>query len=130
WLMVALSQKQLQEEWVRRGIASVANDLIKNKHVKSDCGPLFHGMHALVVYRQRTVPGYLVPQFNSQIKLADRISTKEKIQAGPKSKGPGNTANEEEPRRPVEKTTQAPFPKKPESTMSIPVMPLDRPSLK
>lgn len=135
WLMIALSQKQLQEEWVRRGIAAVANDLIKNKHVKSDCGPLFHGMHALVVYRQRTVPGYLVPQFNSQIKLADRVSTKEKLQAATKSKAPESKAPEslgkkDEPRRPVEKTTQAPLPLKPDSIMSIPVMPLDRPSLR
>jgi len=62
----------LKEEWVRRAIANVAKDLIDNRHVASDCGPLYHGMHALTVYRQRTVPGYLVPQFNSQIKLAER----------------------------------------------------------
>lgn len=72
WLMVALPQHKLKDEWVRRGIASVAKDLIQNKNVASDCGPLFHGMHALVIYRQRTVPGYLVPQFNSHIKLAER----------------------------------------------------------
>lgn len=72
WLMVALPQSKLKEEWVRKGIKAVAKDLIDNKHVASDCGPLYHGMHALTIYRQRTVPGYLVPQFNSQIKLADR----------------------------------------------------------
>ena len=72
WLMVALPQSKLKQEWVRRGIANVARDLVDNRHVASDCGPLFHGMHALVIYRQRTVPGYLVPQFNSQIKMADR----------------------------------------------------------
>jgi len=70
--MIALPQSKLKEEWFRRAIANVARDLINNRHVASDCGPLYHGMHALVVYRQRTVPGYLVPQFNSQIKLADR----------------------------------------------------------
>jgi hypothetical protein len=75
WLMIALPQSKLKEEWIRRGITSVARDLIDNKHVSSDCGPLFHGMHALVVYRQRTVPGYLVPQFNSHVKLADRGRT-------------------------------------------------------
>jgi hypothetical protein len=72
WLMIALPQSKLKEEWIRKGITSVARDLIDNKHVSSDCGPLFHGMHALVVYRQRTVPGYLVPQFNSHVKLAER----------------------------------------------------------
>jgi hypothetical protein len=73
WLMVALPQSKLKEEWVRRGIECVARDLINNRHVPSDCGPLFHGMHALVIYRQRTVPGYLVPKFNSNVKLADRV---------------------------------------------------------
>lgn len=72
WLMVALPQQQLKEEWIRRAIRNVANDLVKHRNDPSDCGPLFHGMHALVVYRQRTVPGYLVPEFNSHIKLADR----------------------------------------------------------
>jgi hypothetical protein len=75
WLMIALPQSKLKEEWIRKAITSVARDLIDNKHVSSDCGPLFHGMHALVVYRQRTVPGYLVPQFNSHLKLADRGRT-------------------------------------------------------
>lgn len=77
WLMVALPQSRLKEEWVRKGIQNVANDLIQNKHVSSDCGPLFHGVHGLVIYRQRTVPGYLVPKFNSHIKLTERGTKKE-----------------------------------------------------
>jgi len=72
WLMVALPQSKLKQPWVRNAINRVAKDLIENRHVASDCGPLFHGMHALVVYRQRTVPGYLVPKFNSNIKLSER----------------------------------------------------------
>ncbi|MGE5195489.1 MAG: hypothetical protein ACM3U2_23600 [Deltaproteobacteria bacterium] len=72
WLMIALPQSKLKEPWIRKGIENVARDLVNNQHVASDCGPLYHGMHALVIYRQRTVPGYLIPKFNSQIKLADR----------------------------------------------------------
>ena len=72
WLMIAVPNSKLKEEWLRRGIANVARDLINNAHVASDCGPLFHGMHALVLYRQRTDRKYLVPQFNSHIKLAER----------------------------------------------------------
>ena len=71
--------------------ANVAKDLIDNRHKESDCGPLFHGMHALVVYRQRTVPGYLVPKFNSHVKLADRVKGKSGSASGTKSmsqKGP------------------------------------------
>jgi hypothetical protein len=72
WLMIALPHSKLKEEWFRRAIANVARDLVSNRHVASDCGPLYHGMHALVVYRQRTVPGYLIPQFNSNVKLSER----------------------------------------------------------
>ena len=72
WLMIALPQSKLKEEWVRKGVANIARDLMKHRHDPSDCGPLFHGMHALVVYRQRTVPGYLIPKFNSHVKLAER----------------------------------------------------------
>jgi len=99
WLMIALPQSKLKEEWIRRAISNVAKDLIDNRHVASDCGPLYHGMHALTVYRQRTVPGYLVPQFNSQIKLSDRgknrVATEELARKSKKS----TTA-------PVEKTTE------------------------
>ncbi|MFN0055486.1 MAG: hypothetical protein ACKV0T_25345 [Planctomycetales bacterium] len=82
WLMIALPQRRLKEEWVRRGIASVASDLVKNRHVASDCGPLYHGLHSLVVYRQRTVPGYLIPKFNSHVKLSER-KTKSAVASKP-----------------------------------------------
>ncbi|HLJ12847.1 MAG TPA: hypothetical protein VKU82_16745 [Planctomycetaceae bacterium] len=72
WLMIALPQSKLKEEWVRKGVANIARDLMKHRYDPSDCGPLFHGMHALVVYRQRTVPGHLIPKFNSHVKLAER----------------------------------------------------------
>ncbi len=80
WLMIGLPQSKLKEEWIRRAIANVSKDLIDNRHVASDCGPLFHGMHALVVYRQRTVPGYLVPQFNSHVKLSERGKKKPAVE--------------------------------------------------
>jgi hypothetical protein len=86
WLMIALPQSKLKEQWVRNAIGSVARDLVNNRHVASDCGPLFHGMHALVVYRQRTVPGYLVPKFNSDIKLSERGKKKDPARDVAKSK--------------------------------------------
>lgn len=90
WLMIAMPQHRLKEEWFRRAIANVARDLVNNRHVASDCGPLYHGMHALVVYRQRTVPGYLIPQFNSHIKLADRGKKKSTAEETAKSATPVN----------------------------------------
>lgn len=106
WLMVALSQKELNQEWVRRGIAAVAKDLVNNKHVASDCGPLYHGMHALTIYRQRTVPGYLIPQFNSQVKMADR---KRSGSAGKSTAAPPSSARRDngDSRSPAIKSTPA-----------------------
>lgn len=72
WLMMALPQNRLNEEWVQRGINSVAKDLIVNRNVEADCGPLYHALHSLVLYRQRTVPGYEEPKINSPVKLAER----------------------------------------------------------
>ncbi len=111
WLMIALPQSKLKEEWIRRAISSVSKDLIDNRNVASDCGPLFHGMHALVVYRQRTVPGYLVPQFNSQIKLSERGKNRaatEELSRKSKKSGPG----------PVEKLTEKVSEKAPEKKVT------------
>ena len=72
WLMMSLPQDRLSEEWIQRGITSVARDLVVNRNTEADCGPLFHALHALVLYRQRTVPGYEQPKINSALKLAER----------------------------------------------------------
>ena len=121
WLMIALPKSKLKEEWLRRAIASVSKDLIDNRHVASDCGPLFHGMHALVVYRQRTVPGYLVPQFNSHIKLSERGKKKpaaeeitkkaKKVQPVPVTKTEDKIAE-----KTAEKLTETPAEKAAEAT--------------
>ena len=39
--MVALPQSKLKQTWVRHAIAACAKNLIENRHVASDCGPLF-----------------------------------------------------------------------------------------
>lgn len=92
WLMIALPQSKLKEEWFRRAITNIANDLIENRHVASDCGPLFHAVHALVVYRQRTVPGYRFPECNSPLKLADRGKKSEPQKVPATAKAETNTA--------------------------------------
>ena len=56
FLMMALPQQRLNEEWVRRGVEQVASDLIENRRIPVKCGPLYHGLHGLVVYRERMEP--------------------------------------------------------------------------
>lgn len=56
FLMVALKDDQLEEDWVRRGVAAVSKDLIENRSVAVDCGPLYHALSGLVIYLDRTAP--------------------------------------------------------------------------
>ena len=53
FLMVAAQDDQLQQEWMQKAIFAVANDLVENRREAADCGPLYHALHALVLYRQR-----------------------------------------------------------------------------
>lgn len=53
FLMVAASEEELKEEWLQKAIYAVANELVENRKEAADCGPLYHALHALVLYRQR-----------------------------------------------------------------------------
>lgn len=56
WLMLALPQDRLNEPWVRKAVAAIAKDLIDNRKLAADCGPLYHALHAMVLYRDRMQP--------------------------------------------------------------------------
>jgi hypothetical protein len=68
FLMLALPKKRLSEDWVRKAVASVANDLIRNKGVPAEPGALYHAIDGLVLYRLRmTGEG---PRYVSKMKTA------------------------------------------------------------
>lgn len=54
FLMVAVDDKELEKPWLRKAVGAVANELTENRRKAADCGPLYHALHALVLYRQRT----------------------------------------------------------------------------
>ncbi len=56
WLMMALPERRLKEDWVRRGVAAIANDLIVHRGEPVECGPLYHALDALILYREKTRP--------------------------------------------------------------------------
>ncbi len=56
FLMCALPESELKQTWVRRGVESVAQDLIDNRRTPCDCGPLFHALHALKIFNYRVNP--------------------------------------------------------------------------
>lgn len=54
FLMVGARDADLQQTWLRNAVRSVAQDLVDHRRDAADCGPLYHALHALVLYRQRT----------------------------------------------------------------------------
>lgn len=57
FLMRSVPDEDLSKAWIRRGVESVATDLIDNRRTPCDCGPLFHALHALKLYKQRVAGG-------------------------------------------------------------------------
>lgn len=95
WIMVALPQSRLKEQWVRNAVECLSRDLIINARNPSDTGPMYHSLHALILYRQRLDPNYLVPKRNSPLKLIERN------RAEPIAKQPGIPQAAVAPQSPV-----------------------------
>lgn len=53
FLMAALSDAELNEEWVRRGVHAIAKELMEHKADPAECGALYHSLDALVIYLER-----------------------------------------------------------------------------
>jgi hypothetical protein len=68
FLMLALPKKRLSEDWVRKAVASVANDLIANKSVPAEPGALYHALDGLILYRKQMTG--VSPRFVDKMKTA------------------------------------------------------------
>lgn len=58
FLSVALPQERLQEQWVKNAVWMLSRELVIYHQKAIDCGPLFHTLNALILYRERTRPNY------------------------------------------------------------------------
>ena len=56
WLMMSLPHARLNEPWVRRAVAAIATDMVHNASRPAECGPLYHTLHSLILYRDRVAP--------------------------------------------------------------------------
>lgn len=56
FLMMSLQQSRLREPWVRNAVAAVSRDLIQYQKEPLEVGGMYHAVHALVLYRERTRP--------------------------------------------------------------------------
>jgi hypothetical protein len=53
FLSIGLPKERLNETWVRNAVWMLSRELIINRDTKIDCGPLFHSLDALILYRDR-----------------------------------------------------------------------------
>ena len=98
FVVMAASDRQLKEQWVRNGVNAIAMELLNNRRKPAECGGLYHAMDALVIYRNRTNPIPAMPQpqmATSQPgkKVASSVNTKDatkpvtKVATSTKKKG-------------------------------------------
>ncbi len=77
WLMMALPPDQLHQQWVRSGVMSVANDLVRWGAVElvdtKDTGAMYHALHALVLYRNRMAPPASAVPLTREAQLPDEL---------------------------------------------------------
>jgi len=65
WIVVAANKKQLNDPWIENGIRYIAERLIQYRDESAECGPLYHAVSALVLYRER-VTGVEWPRHDVQ----------------------------------------------------------------
>lgn len=53
FLSLALSEKQVVEPWMTRGLVALLDMLERTEQVELECGGLYHAMHGLELYRLR-----------------------------------------------------------------------------
>lgn len=103
FLSVALPKERLNEPWVRNAVWMLSRELIINRDTKIDCGPLFHSLDALILYRERLrameAPSIESPQPESMAKQEPPVAVEGelKLETVPK---------------PLEAPTPAPLPKR------------------
>jgi hypothetical protein len=82
WLMIALPKSRLNEEWVTRAIERVSRDIWEHRRSPSDCGPLYHAVHALVMHRLRTRPA-VTPSTAPELQVAKKFAAESKLNPMP-----------------------------------------------
>lgn len=142
FLMVAADDKELQKPWLRKAVHAVANDLVVNSSSAADCGPLYHALHALVLYGHRKgfLPAAEIPDQKIDPAVEPESNGNPEPKPVPKEtpvveeETPPITADEATETTPVEETKPEPveslFDRKPLSVESTTLREVDSDSLK
>lgn len=78
WILIALPKNRLNEQWVRTGVQTLCYDLIRNAREPSECGPLYHALHALVLFRQ-----LMEDDINSPLQIPELVKRAQPVPSGP-----------------------------------------------
>jgi hypothetical protein len=73
FLVLALDEQQVREEWVRRAAAFLASAFQRTQHVSLECGALYHAAHGLVLYRQRLFGPRTSPRAGEKSRAEDDV---------------------------------------------------------
>jgi hypothetical protein len=53
FLAASLPEARLKEPWVQKAVEVLSRDMYEFRHAPVDCGPLYHSLNALIIYRDR-----------------------------------------------------------------------------
>lgn len=53
FLAASLPEARLKEPWVQKAVEVLSKDMYEFRHAPVDCGPLYHSLNALIIYRDR-----------------------------------------------------------------------------
>jgi len=56
FLMISVTQEELNSLWIRRAVEATARDLLNNRKAYVKCSPLYHSVNALNIYLDRVNP--------------------------------------------------------------------------
>ncbi|WP_437185758.1 hypothetical protein SH668x_002874 [Planctomicrobium sp. SH668] len=121
WLMVALPRKRLNENWVRLGVQTLANDMIKNASQPADCGPLYHSLHALILFKQRMQPDFSPNATRNDV--ANGSTTNSAVAQWTKAKPDGDSVPKTANQQPQTPSTTEQVTAKPVSVTNEPATP-------
>ena len=79
FLMMALPDDRLNEEWVRKAVSLLANDIINNKDEPVDYSALYHAIDGLVIYRNRMSPDRTAQLGSKSFPKQDQSKTDVKV---------------------------------------------------
>ncbi len=74
FLSIGLPGNRLHEPWVRNAVSVLARELVQHRQRQVDCGPLYHSLNSLMIYRERLraqMPAAVAAKGTEPPKIAD-----------------------------------------------------------